>query len=185
MKTTFLYTLSDPETGKIRYLGKSDNLDEVPVSQWQFWEREYIRVFRVIGMPLTNQCDGGEGTGSGDKNPFFGKRHTEETKKTIREKRKLQTFSEESRVARSLAMTGEGNHFFGETHTEESLKKIRAVSRAQDKSKCGRDTSGEKNPFFGQKHSEETLQKLRKPKTEEHRKNLRAALLAYNKRVKL
>lgn len=36
-------------------------LDEVPESQWQFWEREYIRVFRVLGFNLVNGTDGGEG----------------------------------------------------------------------------------------------------------------------------
>lgn len=95
METTFLYVLTDPVTGSVRYLGKSNNpfkrlkrhlldsspshkknwidslksagmapnmelLDEVPVSQWQFWEREYIRVFKAIGLSLTNQCEGGE-----------------------------------------------------------------------------------------------------------------------------
>lgn len=95
MDTTFIYVLTDPITGAVRYLGKSDKpfkrlkghirdsepshkknwidslksaglvphmelLDEVPASQWEFWEREYIRVFRAIGIPLTNQCDGGE-----------------------------------------------------------------------------------------------------------------------------
>lgn len=36
-------------------------LDEVPDSQWEFWEREYIRVFRAIGMILVNSTDGGDG----------------------------------------------------------------------------------------------------------------------------
>lgn len=38
-----------------------DLLDEVPVTEWQFWEREYIRVFRAIGIKLINGTDGGEG----------------------------------------------------------------------------------------------------------------------------
>lgn len=96
--TTFLYALSDPNTGKMRYVGKSDNpfkrfrdhcrkfklhntaaskwigslaakgqrplmdiLDEVPISEWPLWEREYIRVFRAINIPLLNLTDGGEG----------------------------------------------------------------------------------------------------------------------------
>lgn len=98
MKTTFIYTLSDPRTGEVRYLGKSDNpfarfkkhlirakisdthkncwilglrglgliphmelLDEVPDSEWQFWEQEYIRVFQAIGIRLVNGTDGGDG----------------------------------------------------------------------------------------------------------------------------
>lgn len=107
MTTTFLYTLSDPETGKVRYIGKSDNpfkrfarhlhkeggchksnwvlelrsrglkptmelLDEVPYSQWEFWEREYIRVFRAIGFSLVNITDGGDGNG--------GYKYTEEVR---------------------------------------------------------------------------------------------------------
>ncbi len=96
MTTTFIYTLTDPVTGLVRYLGKADNpftrlqrhlresrsfhrvcwikglkargllprmdlLDEVPRAQWQFWEREYIRLFRMIGVPLTNGTEGGDG----------------------------------------------------------------------------------------------------------------------------
>ncbi len=38
-----------------------DLLDEVPVSEWEFWEQEYIRVFRAIGIPLTNTSEGGDG----------------------------------------------------------------------------------------------------------------------------
>lgn len=36
-------------------------LDEVPKAQWQFWEREYIRIFRAIGFDLVNTTEGGEG----------------------------------------------------------------------------------------------------------------------------
>jgi len=53
-------------------------LDEVPESQWQFWEREYIRVFRAIGVELTNQLDGGEGGPT-----FKGRKHSKETREKI------------------------------------------------------------------------------------------------------
>lgn len=39
-----------------------DLLDEIPASEWQFWEREYLRVFRMIGMDLVNLTAGGDGT---------------------------------------------------------------------------------------------------------------------------
>jgi len=98
MNTTFIYCLKDPQTGKPRYVGKSNNprkrlsrhcvesqfvkthkdcwirglllrgtrpilevLDEVPISQWKFWECEYLRVFRLVGFDLTNLAPGGEG----------------------------------------------------------------------------------------------------------------------------
>lgn len=36
-------------------------LDEVPKSEWAFWERKYIFVSRAIGMELLNVTDGGDG----------------------------------------------------------------------------------------------------------------------------
>lgn len=36
-------------------------LDEVTDSQGAFWEREYIRVFRALGLTLVNGTDGGDG----------------------------------------------------------------------------------------------------------------------------
>lgn len=36
-------------------------LDEVPVGEWQFWEREYIRLFRAIRFDLVNGTSGGDG----------------------------------------------------------------------------------------------------------------------------
>lgn len=36
-------------------------LDEVPTSEWQFWEREWIRLYRVLMFDLVNGTDGGDG----------------------------------------------------------------------------------------------------------------------------
>lgn len=36
-------------------------LREVPISGWEVWERAFIEVYRERGIPLTNQCNGGEG----------------------------------------------------------------------------------------------------------------------------
>src|SRR5690348_11163357 len=42
-------------------------LDEVPSAEWEFWEREYIRLFSAIGINLTNALPGGEGSPKGSK----------------------------------------------------------------------------------------------------------------------
>jgi len=133
VKTTFLYTLSDPRTGEIRYLGKSDHpfkrltihrldlrtqthkvnwirslreagltplmeiLDEVPESQWEFWEREYIRVFRATGVRLTNQAEGGEG------GAFKGHRHSHESRSQISNSLRGQRRTAEARKRQSEA----------------------------------------------------------------------------------
>lgn len=36
-------------------------LDEVPANQWEFWEKEYIRLYRALFPDLTNGTDGGDG----------------------------------------------------------------------------------------------------------------------------
>lgn len=97
MKTTFIYTLSDPISGEIRYIGKANNpkkrvldhikegktinkshkiswvksllnkglfpiveiLDEVPISEWEFWEQYWISQFKAWNFNLTNISPGG------------------------------------------------------------------------------------------------------------------------------
>lgn len=173
MKTTFLYTLSCPTTGAIRYLGKSDNpfkrfkqhiwdadrrkshknnwilslraqglkpwmelLDEVPVTEWQFWEREYVRVFRAIGLKLTNLTAGGEGRNgdkvssatrlkmsiahSGDKNSFFGKHHSLETRERLRR-------SNEGKCLSGVTKEKIGISGIGRRHSPEARAKIGAA----------------------------------------------------------
>jgi group I intron endonuclease len=66
---------------------------------------------------------------SGEKNPFFGKHHTEETKQKISE-----------------AESGEKNHNFGKHHRETTKQKMRENHQ---------DQSGENNPFFGKHHTQE------------------------------
>lgn len=44
-------------------------IDEVPLEEWEFWEKEYIRLYRIIGIRLSNLTDGGGG-GMGKKHSF-------------------------------------------------------------------------------------------------------------------
>lgn len=84
-------------------------LDEVPTSQAGFFEQEYIRVFRALGMDLTNLSDGGEGQ--------TGYVHTEETKKKISNRLVGRKDSEETKKRKSLASSLRDNsHLFGNTH---------------------------------------------------------------------
>ena len=50
-------------------------LDEVPKTDWQYWEKFYISYYKYIGCQLTN------GTNGGDQPPSTkGRKHTEESK---------------------------------------------------------------------------------------------------------
>ena len=98
---------------------------------------EYYR--KNTNYRLTNQVDGGEGPsrygklnsnyGNGDKirgekNYFYGKKHTEEVKKMLSEKAKLRI--------------GDKNHFYGKKHTEETKRKIAEKNRENSKRKIER-----------------------------------------------
>jgi hypothetical protein len=168
--TVFIYALLDPETGKIRYVGKAKNLgnrlsrhlrdktvnhrtswiknlasrglqpamellDTVPVSEWQFWEREYIRVFRALGMNLVNSTDGGDGV-SGEVlarlsqsmrgNKFgLGHRHTPEAREKIglASSRRVRTTS--TREKMSVKMRGNRNGVG--PRSEDTKRKMRAA----------------------------------------------------------
>lgn len=69
-------------------------------------------------------------------NPFYGKTHSEETKKKMREAKK-----------------GERNPFYGKSLSKEHRKKISEANKVK--------MTGEKNPMYGRKHSEETKKKMR------------------------
>ncbi|RJQ26427.1 hypothetical protein C4577_03685 [Candidatus Parcubacteria bacterium] len=117
----------------------------------------------------------------GNRNPFFGKNHTEETKEAMSKIRidlwesgvfdtpevrfnmsqshigNKSTSGQELSIRRRFAirkrMMGENNHFYGKNHTHESRKKI-------SKSREGK-YFGENNPFYGRKHLEETKELCR------------------------
>jgi group I intron endonuclease len=79
----------------------------------------------------------------GEKNPMFGKRHSDETKKLISDA--ARNISLETRKLMSEANSGENNPMFGRTGEKNPM--------------FGR--TGEKNPMYGKKHSEEAKQKMR------------------------
>ena len=75
----------------------------------------------------------------GENNPFYGKHHTEETKKMIGEKIKSER-------------CGENNPMYGKHHTEETKQKISESLKGKN--------SGENHPMYGKHLSKEHKQKL-------------------------
>ena len=74
---------------------------------------------------------------AGENNPMYGKKHSEETRKKMRE--------------HHADVSGENHPMYGKKHSEETRKKMREHHA---------DVSGENNPFYGKKHSEETRKKM-------------------------
>lgn len=143
------------------------------------WEQYYIKFYNTLypnGYNLTEGGNGGvpceetrrklselkKGLLSGEKNPMFGKHHSEETKQKIGGVHKGKHISEEQKKKLSVALKGRimsdehkkkiGEANKGKHHTEESKKKM-------SDSKKGLQ-SGEKHPMFGKHHSEETKKKM-------------------------
>lgn len=68
---------------------------------------------------------------SGHRNGMYGKKHSDETKKLIREKRKLQTISKETRDKMSIThkkRLEEYNHWLGKKHSIKTKEKMRIIS---------------------------------------------------------
>tara|TARA_B100001059_G_C17834983_1_gene587410 strand:- start:500 stop:1447 length:948 start_codon:yes stop_codon:yes gene_type:complete len=80
----------------------------------------------------------------GDRNGFYGKKHSEELKLKLSEERK------------GVWGIGEKNGFYGKTHTEETKEILRE--------KCA--NFGEKNGFYGKKHPQELMDNIVAKRTE-------------------
>lgn len=72
----------------------------------------------------TNISIARKGKYCGENNPFYGKKHSEESLKKI--SRKGCTLSEEHKKKISLSLLGSKNHFFNKHHTDNSREKLKA-----------------------------------------------------------
>ncbi len=82
-------------------------LCEVPAAEWEFWERHFIKYFRACGFDLVNTTLGGDGVHlEGQPNPFFGKKHSEESKLKNRLAHLGKRASVETRAKQSAALKG-------------------------------------------------------------------------------
>lgn len=73
----------------------------------------------------------------GYKNPFYGKSHTQETRKKMSKSLKGRTFSEEYRKNMSTIMKGNKNPMYGRHLSEESKRKMSESQKARWTKKKG------------------------------------------------
>lgn len=64
----------------------------------------------------------------GEDNPFYGKHHTEETKRIISEKNTGRIATDEERKMRREINMGDNNPFYGKRHSEETKRRIKETS---------------------------------------------------------
>jgi group I intron endonuclease len=132
-------------------------IDEVLITNWQFWESHYIGYYKSLGCKLTN------GTNGGDEPPSTkGRKHTAEAKLKMSNTKKGKPIpwlnngverSNEHKSNLSKSLRGRVSPNKGEKFSEEYRKKLSDAHKWQQ---------GENHPMFGKKHSEETKTKLSK-----------------------
>jgi group I intron endonuclease len=126
-------------------LERCSNINELD-NREIFWIKELNATNRDIGY---NICEGGHfyRTMRGKNHPMFGKHHSEETKKIIKEKRKLQKMSNEQKQKLREKWSGDENP--GKNKTQETIEKLKKAAIKLNR-------KGENHPSYGKKHKEET-----------------------------
>lgn len=105
---------------------------------------------------------GGEGTKGlkGEKSPWYGKHHTEETKQKMSENNARywegKQFSEETKQKLSKARKGENHPLYGKQLSEETKRKISEANKGHKhseevKQKISEALRGENHPMYGKK----------------------------------
>lgn len=88
----------------------------------------------------------------------YGKKHSEETKQKMKEKRKLQIITDETRKKLSeWKRTEESKRKMSESHKGKKYSE-------ETKKKLSESKKGENNPMHGKKHSLESIQKMKDAK---------------------
>jgi group I intron endonuclease len=125
---------------KLFKLGKRpiiELVDVIPFSEWLFWEMHYISLFKSWGFNLYNIAPGGENPPvlSGNLNPNFGKKLSQETKNKIKKRLTGNIITDEVRQKISLGMKGK-------IKSEETRKRLSASKRDKNGKKIsGVDTN--------------------------------------------
>ena len=77
---------------------------------------------------------------SGEKHPWFGRKHTAESKEKMSKSSTGKKHTKESKLKMSISRSGDKNHFYGKHHSKETKQKL-------SKNHIGL-SSGEKNPAY-------------------------------------
>lgn len=88
------------------------NIGKKHTDEWKVWASEYF---------------------SGNKNPFFGKHHSDATKELLRETSKNYVPTEEQKDRHRIACAGEKNGFYGKKHTEKTIRHLTELANTPDR----------------------------------------------------
>jgi len=78
------------------------------------------------------QSAASKGRFDGEDNPFYGRKHTEETKQMIGRANSGRVRSKEENLIMSELLSGENNPMYGKHHTEETKKRISEIHKGRE-----------------------------------------------------
>lgn len=202
----YIYTLSDPRTGKIRYVGKTCNLKErlrlhcqrtSAKTHKNFWIRQLLDLGLKPHMTVVAEFDHadqsawefserewisklkiqGEDLTNSDTGGGTGRKHSPETIEKLRALNTGKKMSLESRMKMSAVQLGRK---LSESHRKNISNGVKKWTRTD------REREIRRLRQLGKRHTLETRQKisagnLGKPKTKDHRMNLSLAALRRKK----
>ena len=153
-------------------LKECDTLDET-----NYWEAYYIKELNTKAPNGYNLTDGGDGAPAcivsdetrrklseamkGENNPFYGKHHSEETIKKL----KNRIITDEWRKKLSESCKGNKN-WLGKHHSEETKEKLSEIAKnrpqmaEKTRRKLSEKNRGSGNGMYGKHHSDETKIKI-------------------------
>lgn len=135
-----------------------DNFSEDELEKIATMVEEAKENVRKLGYPETAR-EKNRLASLGVKNGFYGRTHTDESKKVMSEKSKLhwKEHPEWKKMHSEISkkQVGEKNGFYGRHHTRELKERL-----SRERKGISRNV-GTENPFYGKKHSEETRRLLK------------------------
>lgn len=140
-------------------------IGEYPVADLDEKEREWIKHYNSCDKNAGYNFTPGGGSLRGSENPFYGEKHTVETRKKMSNSRKGKYTGENNHFSR-MDFRGAKNGFYGKKHTDEikrEMSKQRKGLFAGSKNYFyGKSFKGEEHPMYGEKHTDESINKMRK-----------------------
>lgn len=99
---------------------------------------------------------------SGEKNPFFGKKHKKETVEFLKNVNAgIDRFTNEYKEKLKIKMTGDKNPFYGKHHNEDTKKILSKPKTLEHKIKLSISLKGKKSKLKGKVISDESRRKMR------------------------
>jgi hypothetical protein len=144
-------------------------------------ENKRRKEIKDLPIPIKRKVDN-----NGERNPMFGKHHSDATKKILSEKTKEFMNSEKGKNIIRSSKKGSDNPMFGKHHSEETKKKIglKSIGRItytdEVRKRRSEEMKGEGNPFYGQHHDEDTIKLM-----SDLKKGTRASLETREKQSKI